>query len=429
MGNVLLDYDPEVCLRKFLDREEDRAVIRRELFEGPQWQEGDLGYIRDAERFGPVSERVPERLHTALQHCVLEWMMCMHPVRGARAFCDKAKENGYRLYVLSNASDAFYDYFPRFAPLSYFDGVVVSCDIHKIKPGREIYEYLFCTYSLLPEECFFIDDREENIAAGKALGMDGFVFRGDFAPVWEAIRNVPGEKETVREQIRGQLSDLAEEKYREFNRSLIPGDTAPMIGVRMPKLREIAKKIARECPEAYLKEIREAEQRKDLWHEEYLLHGMVIGYLKCTVEERMRLLDEFVPHIRNWAVCDCSCMTYKFMKKETDVWFPYLLKFLQTGEEYQIRFAVVAMLDHFVTEAYIGQILEQAGRIRHDGYYVKMAVAWAVSVCFVKFPEQTKAFLADNPMDDFTQNKAIQKIRESYRVSKEEKAWILQWKR
>lgn len=188
MGNVLLDYDPEVCLNKFLGTEKDRAVIRRELFEGPQWIEGDLGYIKDAERFYEVSKRVPERLHEALKNCVLEWMMCMHPVPGAREFCDEAKEKGYKLYVLSNASDAFYDYFPRFAPLSYFNGVVVSCDIHMIKPERGIYEYLFEQYHLLPEECFFIDDREENVEAAKRTGMNGAVFQRDFEEMWIRIK-------------------------------------------------------------------------------------------------------------------------------------------------------------------------------------------------------------------------------------------------
>lgn len=192
MGNVLLTYDPEVCLKQFLDNEEDRAVIRRELFEGPQWAEGDLGYIKDAERFQEVSKRVPERLHEALKKCVLEWDMCMHPVPGAKDFCEEAKREGLRLYVLSNASDKFYDYFPRFAPFDYFDGIVVSCDIHIIKPDAGIYQYLLDKYHLLPEECFFIDDIEENITGAKQTGMDGAVFTGDFSEIIERLTQ--GEK-------------------------------------------------------------------------------------------------------------------------------------------------------------------------------------------------------------------------------------------
>lgn len=120
MGNVLLDYNPDVCLNLFVDSEEDRSIIRRELFEGPEWVQGDLGEIRDSERFAGVSLRVPERLHGALKECVEKWDVCMVPLPGAREFCEYAREQGYGLYVLSNASDAFYRYFPALAPLDFF---------------------------------------------------------------------------------------------------------------------------------------------------------------------------------------------------------------------------------------------------------------------------------------------------------------------
>ena len=231
------------------------------------------------------------------------------------------------------------------------------------------------------------------------------------------------------DDIRALLRESADEKYMEFNSSLVPGETTPMLGVRMPKIREIAKKIAKENGREYILAVKAAEERGDVYQEEFLLHGIVIGYLKCDIKERMELLDEFVPVISNWAVCDCSCMTYKFMKKDAEEWFSYITKYLDSGEEYQIRFAVVCMLDHFVTDDFIDQVIRVMGQIKHEGYYVKMAVAWAVSVCFVKFPDRTRAFLQDNEMDDFTQNKSIQKIRESYRVSKEDKEWVKTLKR
>lgn len=180
MGNVLLDYNPDVCLHYFLDSREDRELIRRELFEGPEWIEGDRGTITDAQRFDTVSRRVPERLHEALRKCTLQWHMCMTPVPGAKAFCDKMKKKGYHLYVLSNASNSFYEYFPRFAALEYFDGIVVSSDIHMIKPDKAIYEYLLDRYGLIPGECFFIDDRRENVAAAKELGINGAVFENNY---------------------------------------------------------------------------------------------------------------------------------------------------------------------------------------------------------------------------------------------------------
>ena len=183
MGNVLLNYNPDVCLNMFLDCDEDREIIKRELFKGPEWAEGDLGILTDAERFDGVRRRVPERLHAALRRCTLEWMICMKPVPGARKFCDYVKEQGYKIYVLSNASSSFYEYFPDFAPFDYFDGIVVSCDIHIVKPDIRIYRHLLEKYGLNPEECLFIDDMEENVEGARKAGIAGSVFRGDFGEI------------------------------------------------------------------------------------------------------------------------------------------------------------------------------------------------------------------------------------------------------
>lgn len=187
MGNVLLQYDPGVCLRHFVEQEEDRALIRRELFEGPEWVEGDLGHITDEERFDGVSKRVPERLHRELKACTEQWHMCMQPVAGAKEFCGYAREKGYRIFVLSNASSSFYQYFQRFAPLDYFDGIVVSCDIHMIKPDVRIYQYLLDKYHLKPEKSFFIDDMPENVAGAKKAGIRGAVFHGDFTEIRKSL--------------------------------------------------------------------------------------------------------------------------------------------------------------------------------------------------------------------------------------------------
>ena len=188
MGNVLLTFNPEVCLQTFLDNENDRAIIRRELFEGPEWIQGDYGIITNSERYEPVSKRIPQYLHTALKKCVEEWDMCMKPVPGAMQFCKYIKSKGYGIYVLSNACNGFYKYFPRFAEISYFDGVMVSSDIHMIKPEKRIYTHFLDTYGLCPEECLFIDDRLENIEGGRSVGMNGYLFTGDFEAIIKEYR-------------------------------------------------------------------------------------------------------------------------------------------------------------------------------------------------------------------------------------------------
>ena len=190
MGNVLLDYNPDVCLNYFLDNEDDKALIKKILFNGQEWIDADRGLLTDEDIYERVKDQIPERLHPALKNCATRWHMCMKPVNGAKEFCEYVKENGYHLYVLSNASTSFYDYFPKFAPLSYFDGIVVSCDIHIIKPERGIYEYLLNQYQLIAEECFFIDDRPENIECARQIGMNGAVFYGDFQKIKELLLQI-----------------------------------------------------------------------------------------------------------------------------------------------------------------------------------------------------------------------------------------------
>ena len=220
-------------------------------------------------------------------------------------------------------------------------------------------------------------------------------------------------------EIREELDQLGEESYKQFNQKLIPG-TDHVIGVRMPALRKLAKGIAKTDLKQYLEEAQtEIDERSA--HEEIMLYGLVLGYAKMSTEQRMQALDMFVPKIHNWAVCDSCCMGYKFMQKEPEVWFSYLQTYQNSSREFEVRFAVVSLLAHYINETYLDQVLQILNRLRHDGYYVKMAVAWAVSICYIQFPVQTKAFLLKNELDDFTQNKAIQKIRESYRVSREEK--------
>lgn len=183
MGNVLLSYDPQVPLDLYAESDEAKELIRKELFEGPEWIQKDLGNISDQEMYEGVKARLAEEMHPQLLRCVEGWDICMEPVEGAKAFCDLAKEKGYKLYVLSNASERFYKYFPRLVSLDYFDGSVVSCDVHMIKPDPGIYQCILEKYGLNPGECLFIDDREENVAGAEAAGMQGYLFKNDYQAI------------------------------------------------------------------------------------------------------------------------------------------------------------------------------------------------------------------------------------------------------
>ena len=221
------------------------------------------------------------------------------------------------------------------------------------------------------------------------------------------------------QEIREQLFQLSEESYKDFNRNIVPGEER-MIGVRLPALRKLARETAKSSGREYLDEAAEA-MGPDSLHEEIMLYGMVLGYTKMEKEERAERLDRFVPLIRTWAICDTCVTGYKFMEKEPDYWFDYLKRYETSDKEFDLRFMIISMLSHFIDDRHIDEVLRLCGYIRNDGYYTKMGVAWTVSVCYVKYPEKTRKFLESGVMDEFTHNKSIQKIRESYRVSREEK--------
>lgn len=188
MGNVLLRYDPEVALDRFCSTDEAKDRVRRELFLGPEWLQGDLGLIWEEEKFDLVKRRVPQELWEPLKQCCEHWDICMKPLPGAVEFCRAVKESGRRLFVLSNASDSFYRIFPREMPMELFDGFVISADLHRCKPDREIYEHLLQRFDLAPQECLFLDDSMENVAGARAAGLQAHHFQGEFSREWEWLQ-------------------------------------------------------------------------------------------------------------------------------------------------------------------------------------------------------------------------------------------------
>ena len=224
-------------------------------------------------------------------------------------------------------------------------------------------------------------------------------------------------------QIRNKLEELADEKYRKFHTGLCPKSNE-ILGVRVPILRNFAKEIIKEGNiEEYL------NNALDNSYEEILLQGMVLGLWKTDIENFSKYLEKFIPKINSWAVCDVAVAGFKITKKNMEYMYNFVQKYLKSDKEFELRFAIVILLDFYITEEYIDQVLEILNNIKHDGYYVKMAVAWTLQVAFVKFPDQTMELLKNNKIDNWTYNKALQKIIESYRVDEQVKKEIRKMKR
>lgn len=213
------------------------------------------------------------------------------------------------------------------------------------------------------------------------------------------------------EKIRKILLENSDEKYRKFSSSLIP-NTDNLLGIRIPFLRKFAKSIAKTCAEEFLRE------KNCEYFEETMLQGMVIGLVKTDIAQRFELIKDFLPKIKNWSVCDCFCCSLKFTKDNRKEVLEFLKPYIKSENEYEVRFAAVMLLDYFVNEEYIDTTLALLNEFTHEAYYAKMAVAWAISICYINYPDKTLEFLKRTKISPWVFNKSIQKITESTKIGK-----------
>lgn len=212
--------------------------------------------------------------------------------------------------------------------------------------------------------------------------------------------------------IRQELFAAADPKYKAFHKKLIPDvQEDKIIGVRIPQLRELGKKL---------------ENDDFAWdyYEEVMLHGFYIGYKKMEYSERLSLLDGFVPGIDNWAVCDCVCASLKFIEKKRTEFLQYLKKYMDSEKEYELRFAAVILMDYYLTDDYIDFSLNWLKSVKSKYYYVQMAVAWALCTAFTKYQDKVMSVLESKTLPKDVQNRTISKIRDSFRVDRNTKEYL-----
>ncbi len=188
MGNVLLDFAPQKTLDRLCRSEEEKQRIMEELFHSDIWIMGDRGEIVNDERYGLVKDKLPESMHETLRAVVDHWQEDLDRIPGAVDFVNGCVKAGYHMYVLSNACQLFYEYFPRYFDTDLFDGIMVSSSVKLIKPDPHIYRLLCETYDLQPQECVFIDDLPANVKGAQSIGMKGIVFEGSYEGIAERLR-------------------------------------------------------------------------------------------------------------------------------------------------------------------------------------------------------------------------------------------------
>ncbi|WP_431029860.1 DNA alkylation repair protein [Lysinibacillus sp. LZ02] len=221
--------------------------------------------------------------------------------------------------------------------------------------------------------------------------------------------------------MRAQLEKLAEPTYKAFTEKLVE-TKYEILGVRIPTLRQLAKDIVRTDWQAFI------EQPKTTF-EEMMLEGFVIASVNIPVEERFVFIEAFIKKIDNWSLCDSFCSSLKITKKYPQEMWNFLMTLRHESHPFVLRFIIVMMLMYYLSDEWIARVFQELQLIQHDDYYVKMAIAWAISIAFIKQEEKTRHFLQTAVLDDFTFHKALQKIRESRKVSGDVKEELKQWKR
>lgn len=237
-----------------------------------------------------------------------------------------------------------------------------------------------------------------------------------------------------RSDLVERLTAGAEEQYRIFNQKFVLTNSNPMLGVKVPRMRAIAKEISQGDWREFLRgygfyvgKIKEICSRA--YFEEIMIIGMVIDLAAAGQEERLQLVEQFVPLIDNWGVCDVFCGGAKWVGEpgkgpkarlrvpRERVW-EFLQRYLDSDKEFEVRFAVVMLMSYFLTEEWLPRVFEALRRVKPGAYYVDMGVAWCLATARAKFDLQTQEFVAQACFPAGVIKKYEQKVRDSLRIRK-----------
>ncbi|MFQ9981414.1 MAG: DNA alkylation repair protein [Finegoldia magna] len=213
-----------------------------------------------------------------------------------------------------------------------------------------------------------------------------------------------------------ELQSLQDLKYRDFQAKLFPTiDKSTIIGVRMPDLRKLAKKIDEKQAQIFMQDLPHA------YYEENMLHSILISNMK-NYDDCIDHLERFLPFVDNWAVSDC--ISPKIFIKNTDKLIDKIKLWAQSSHTYTVRVAICLLMKYFLDEKFKVEYLKIATQIKSEEYYVNMMVAWFFATALAKQWDDVIFVLEDNLLDDWTHNKTIQKARESFRITPEQKQYL-----
>ena len=188
MGNVLIYFDPELFMNRYPISEEGKTLLRNEAFRSVEWVMMDRGAMDDTEAEKHILPRLPEQMHSVVCELIEKWDDPILPVDGMLELSQTLKQNGYRLYLLSNASARQHEYWARAEASKLMDGTLISADVKLLKPDPQIYRTFLKKFNLKPGECVFIDDTPINVEGALYENMAGIVFNRNVRTLKQSLR-------------------------------------------------------------------------------------------------------------------------------------------------------------------------------------------------------------------------------------------------
>lgn len=222
-----------------------------------------------------------------------------------------------------------------------------------------------------------------------------------------------------------------DEKYRNGHIRIVnPLPGTRIIGLHIPDMKRVATALAASQDAAALPG-KFLENAGNLFYEEKMVWGYVLNRLKLPLDQRMDRIAEFVPHIDNWAVCDSFCSDAKWAGRlkadKPEALWDFISGYFGSEEEFEVRFAVVFSMCHFLDEKWLDRVFDRIRCIDFDRisseyrdmkspYYVRMGVAWLLATALAKFPDRTREFVNSSPCPEDVLKLYVRKARESFRT-------------
>ena len=222
------------------------------------------------------------------------------------------------------------------------------------------------------------------------------------------------------DKILEEIFEKSDPAYKAFQEKLVPTiEQSSVLGLRAPLALAIAKKYAHtDLGEAFLCTL------PHKFYDENIVHAFMLG-LRCDSAEKSKAeIIRFLPFVDNWAVCDGLCSHLKTFFKDRDKHYDFVLECARSQSAYTCRFGLVCLLNYYIDQAHIDDILKICKSIQSEEYYVKMAVAWLLSFCLIKEYDDTIPLIESKALSTWVHNKSIQKARESRQLSHAKKDFL-----